>query len=154
MDEITGPQDGLWKTARWARDEGYDALEVIVHGVASGKTLKAICKEKGWPKSIVSKWIAEDQERKAQYDSALSLWADELAQDTVEIADDDKAEVGRSKLRVDTRMRLASRWDRARYGENPNVNITAQAGSLISILSSLPPVKAPEEIEVKDDDVR
>ena len=73
-----------------------------------------------------------------------------MAQESLGIADDSKSatdgtQVSSAKLRVDTRMKLASRWHRARYGDQPNVQITAQTGSLISILSGLPPVAAPQE---------
>jgi len=61
--------------------------------------------------------------------------------------------VSAAKVRIDTRMKLASRWNRQRYGDSPTVQINAQSGSLIAILAALPPVGAPEEIDVTQDAV-
>ena len=148
--------DGLYKMARWKRDE-HGAMELICRRISDGMSLRRICRARGWPKSIVSKWIAEDQGRRERYDAALSEWADDIAQETLAISDEVKDEtepqkITAAKLRIDTRLRLAGRWDRRRYGENyGNVQINAQAGSLVSILSSLPPLGAPEEIELNPD---
>jgi hypothetical protein len=125
--------DGLWKMARWEEATSDPlTLSVVVQRVAEGETLKEVCKSRGWPYSLVARWLAEDVGRKAQYDAALSLWGDGLAQEAVAIADASENDVSvddegrervnadviqRSKLRVDTRLKLASKWDRDRYGD-------------------------------------
>lgn len=129
--------DGLWPTARWDDAVGEDAetLSVIVQRVADGESLKAICKSRLWPYSLVAKWLAEDVGRKSQYDAALALWGDSLAQEAVAIADTVQVGVirktdsdggvtetqedmlGHRKLQVDTRLKLAAKLDRERYGD-------------------------------------
>jgi hypothetical protein len=136
---------------QWEIDKGsYETVDYIIEHIAEGESLRKICKDKGWRKSFVARWIAENPEINAQYEAALGLWADSLAQETIEISDDtqtatDGTQVSSATLRVNTRLKLASRWNRQRYGETPSLQINAQAGSLISILQSLPPVLAPEE---------
>jgi len=146
--------NGFGKMLQWERDKGSDeTLEFICERIAEGEKMRSICKRKGWPYSYVAKWIAVTPEATAAYQAALELWADDLAQHTLDIADESKdakdgVGVSSAKLRVDTRMKLASRWHKARYGETPGVVLNAQSGSLIAILSSLPPLTAPEEPKV------
>jgi hypothetical protein len=64
-----------------------------------------------------------------------------LAQESVKIADDggspEAGEVQRDKLRIDTRLKLASKLNRARYGDAVEHKHTGSV-SLIAVLSSLP----------------
>lgn len=107
------------------RKQNFEALkadpktpDVIVQRVAEGETLREICASREVPYSLVAQWIAETPGLKAQYDVALQLWGDALAQETVGIADKaDRENVPGAKLAVETRMKLASKWDRDRYGE-------------------------------------
>ncbi len=152
------PEDpDIGKMMNWQRDENdYTAQEYIIERIAEGDTLRQICKQKQWPYSAVARKIASEPEFNTSYEAALAIHADDIAQDTLEISDETKeatdgTQVSSAKLRVDTRLKLASRWNRQRYGEIPSVNINAQAGSLISILSSLPPLTAPEEHEEEID---
>lgn len=142
--------DGLWPSARWqeARDDPLTP-DVIVQRVANGETLKEICVSRGWPYSLVAQWVVETAGMAGMYEQALALAGDALAAETVAISDDaagcvNPHDVTAAKLRIDTRLKLASRWNRARYGETPNVQINASSGSLISILAALPPMLGTE----------
>jgi hypothetical protein len=127
-----GSPDGLWPMARWERDRDDPVtLEVIAQRVADGDTLKEVCRSRGWPKSFVWRWLCENEDRRSAYDDAMKCWADELAQETVEIADNpDPEAVGRDKLRVDTRLKIASKWDRDRYGERERKDVAVFVGAL------------------------
>lgn len=110
------------KTIRLLNFEAFVADEntpsIIVQRIADGETLRDICASRDVPYSLVAKWIAQTPGLKAQYDVALQLWGDALAQETVAISDKaDPENVAGAKLAVDTRMKLASKWDRDRYGE-------------------------------------
>ena len=133
------------------RDET-GTVSMLVQRIAGGETLKEVCAAREVPYSLVAKWIAETPELKAQYDAALRIWGDGLAQESVSVADgrdasqplrdvvkeltgvelDDDAlervrlaalpnDVQRDKLRIDTRLKLASKWDRERYGEKVEI---------------------------------
>lgn len=112
---------------------------MIFQRVAEGETLKEVCKSRRWPYSVVARWVGETPEAFKGYEFALRLWADSLATETIAVADlTDPTEVGHGKLRVDARMKLASRLDRARYGDKVEVSGSVEhSHSLIGILSGM-----------------
>lgn len=116
--------------------------------VASGKTLREVCRQEGMPsESTVRSWYLDDREGFfAQYararDLQLEVWADE----TIEIADDgsndwmtrqnsngesyevvNSEHISRSKLRVDQRKWLLSKLKPERYGDRLKVAGDADA---------------------------
>ena len=133
-----------------------DTIDRILEGIADGKRLKNLCHINNWPYMAVYNWIKEDPALQQKFAGALEACGLDLAQEGMEIVDEAKnAEfahhVTAAKIRADYRFRMASRINRNQFGETPAVNINAAAGSLISILSSLPPIRAPEEIDVTPD---
>lgn len=122
---------------------------VVFQRVAEGETLKAIAKSWGVPVGRFTQWYAT--EHSDLYDSALRVRADQLAHEALAISDEQHAVekkdgttydpgVPRDKLRADTRLKLASKWDRARYGETVKIDrtltVTADAG-LIGLAGEL-----------------
>ena len=113
------------------------------------ETLREIAKAWGVPAGRFVEWFTT--EHGELYDTALKVRADQLANDALLISDEQEAvekkdgstfdpDVGRDKLRVDTRLKLASKWDRARYGEtvkiDRTISVTADAG-LVGLASEL-----------------
>ena len=120
--------------------EHEDTMPVVVQRLTAGDTLKEIAE--GWqvPYGRLAQWIVEDRTRSEQYNAALAIWADALAQETVGIADDvtaDRDEVAKAKLKTHVRMALAGKWNRPRYGDSTEVKHTGHV-SLVAILSSMP----------------
>ncbi len=112
--------------------------------IAEGETLPDICKSQEIPYSLAWRWIATTPALKVQYDSALQAWADRLAQETVGIADavegsDEASHVTAAKLRVDTRLKIAGKWDRDRYGERDagGVKIEISLGNVAAEIAAL-----------------
>lgn len=110
---------------------------ILVQRVAEGETLRAMCKSLGLPYSQVARHIAGTPALKMEYDAALQLWADALAQETVGLADgvagaDEASHVSAAKLAVETRLKLAGKWDRDRYGERegPRVSVNINLGDV------------------------
>jgi hypothetical protein len=109
------------------------SVTVLVQRVAEGGTLKAYCTSIGVPYSLVAQYVAQTPAVKSQYDAALQMWGDSLAQETVGIADKADAEtIGASKLQVETRLKLAGKIDRERYGEReaPKVQVNIALGDV------------------------
>lgn len=90
------------------------------------QTLAQIAKAWAVPRGRFVEWYTTVHT--VLYDAALKVRADDLAHEALEIADEQKEavradgtrfdpEVPRDKLRADTRLKLAAKWDRARYGE-------------------------------------
>ncbi len=105
--------------------EDVNTPTVVFQRVAAGETLKQIAKAWQIPVGSFVEWF--HVEHGALYDAALRARADELAHESLEIADEQKEairkdgsafdpDVGRDKLRVETRLKLASHWDKQRYG--------------------------------------
>jgi hypothetical protein len=80
------------------------------------ESLRDIAKELQVPRGLFVEWFVT--EHPALYDAALKVRAAEYGEEAVSIADlatPDTVQV--EKLRADTRLKVASKWDRARYGE-------------------------------------
>jgi len=97
-------------------------ISEICQRVMDGESLKEIAKAWAVPYSRLAEWIASDEAMKAKYLGASAIWIDGMARESIEIADstdDTKGAVSKAKLRIDTRLRLASKLDRTTYGEHP-----------------------------------
>lgn len=99
--------------------------------VMEGVTPRGFCEHYGIPVGLLGAWILEEPERLARYEQALKWVADDMVSSTVAIADDgendtyvdengnrkvDTDVIARSKLRVDTRLKVAGVLDRKRFG--------------------------------------
>jgi hypothetical protein len=105
------------------------APNVIFQRLCDGETLKEIARSWELPKGRFAEWFTV--KHADLYDAALKVRADELAHETLEIADEQAEvvkkdggtydpDVARDKLRVETRLKLAAQWDRSRYGSKDN----------------------------------
>lgn len=102
-------------------------MEIVIQRVIDGESLKQIATAWKLPATRFVKWISDDDERLAQYEGALRIRADGLVHEALDIADEQKEavrengttydpEVARDKLRIETRIKAASMWDKQRYG--------------------------------------
>lgn len=138
------------------RDEGAPAevFRLLTDPDGPG-TLREIAKQWRVPRGKFVQWFTE--EHGALYDAALKVRADELAHAALEIADEQEAiekkdgstfdpDVPRDRLRVDTRLKLAEKWDRARYGAQVKVEhggtVAVDAGLLGTIGTLLSAARA------------
>lgn len=108
-------------------------IDQFCYRVAEGETPKEICDSWRLPYGLFSKWIAEDETRKARYETALELRADAIAHESIQIADAAE-DVAKAKLQVDTRTKMAGKWDRKRYGEAQDNVGAALIGGLASAI--------------------
>jgi len=108
-------------------------------------TLRRIAKAWGVPRGRFVEWFTTAHAE--LYDAALKVRADELAHQALEIADGD-GDVARDSLGVNTRLKLASKWDRKRYGEEAEavrvtpvtIQIANLRGAVEVVLEEKPPV--------------
>jgi len=107
-----------------------DSPREIFTRLSEGETLKAIAAVWGCPKGAFVRWYMEDYGD--LYDAALKVRAADLAVEALDISDEQALavnaqgrefdpDVARDKLRIDTRKWVASKFDRARYGESVRV---------------------------------
>lgn len=144
---------------------------LICEEMASGKTLRQICKAEGMPgRSTVHFWLISSDPKfstlREQYAQAraclVEFWADEIVQiadasdkDTIikEGRDGEEYEVqnhewmNRSRLRVDTRKWLMSKLSPTKYGERSLQEIEVKPTSAIFV--DAPPTETREEWEAR-----
>lgn len=113
-------------------EQRQEAIERILDGLAKGTPLTVICRAEGMPAdNTVRGWAEQDAQlsdaiaraREAGFDQialdALAI-ADATENDTIETKDGEKPNIEwitRSRLRVETRLKLLAKWDPKRYGE-------------------------------------
>lgn len=117
--------------------------DAICKRLAEGESLRAICRSIDIPESTVRNWEMSHEQFAAQSARAREIGCHSMADEMLEIADDGtndwmkRAEskgggyevngehIQRSRLRIDTRMRLLGKWLPKVYGDKTDVNLSA-----------------------------
>lgn len=112
----------------------------VCERIALGEPLRQICRESGFPSyGAIYDWLEVQPEFASRFAHARARGFDAIADEALEIADDatndymlrrragdedgeggkvlDAEHVQRSKLRIETRLKLLAKWDPKRYGE-------------------------------------
>lgn len=123
----------LWNRREWPMDQIDDVLAQI----SLGKTVKQAFAACGLPKERLGslyRILLQDKAIRSLYDEARELQAECLADDIIDIADetefdrdmDGKADhevINRSRVRIDSRKWLSSKWNMKRFGDNKHVQV-------------------------------
>jgi len=114
--------------------------EEVFGRVAEGQTLRAIARSLGLPPAPFSRWYMEVHGD--LYDKARIARAEDLVGDALDAATADlgKDEVPAAKLKAEILMKVASKYDKARYGDSLQVNKTetfAIDAGLVGLASDL-----------------
>lgn len=113
-----------------------ETADAICERIGEGEPLRVICRDDGMPAwRTVYHWIEENEDFAAHIARARIRGFDAIAEDCLDIADDtshdtimvgvdDNAReaantewISRSKLRIETRLKLLAKWDPKRYGD-------------------------------------
>lgn len=81
-------------------------------------TLPELAKEWRLPRGKFVEWFTTVH--RSTYDAALKVLTDAMVFESLRVADDvaeDRDAIAKAKLRIETKLRTAARWDRERYGE-------------------------------------
>jgi hypothetical protein len=124
-----------------------EIIKRIIEGLSAGTPLTVICKEDGMPHdSTVRDWMAGDSGLSLAIARARETGFDQIALDALAIADNrdndtiltDKGGeipnsewISRSRLRVETRLKLLAKWDPKRYGDKITQEISGPDGAPI-----------------------
>jgi hypothetical protein len=110
-------------------------VDLILEGIAQGKSARAMCIEAGISQRVLWNWLANDEELMQQYARAKEIGLDYMAEDMLDIADDGSNDwmekndpnnpgydfngehVQRSRLRVDARKWYLSKLAPKKYGD-------------------------------------
>jgi hypothetical protein len=117
--------------------------DAICARLSQGEPLESICRDEDMPTSrTVSNWKAADEAFASDIAHAREAGFDRIAADCLDIADETGKDtlygengerantewISRSKLRIETRLKLLAKWDPKRYGEKMDVNHGGQGG--------------------------
>lgn len=110
-------------------------FDAILHDIDEGLTLRQVADNAGVGRAALTEWLEADREgRLERYNRARVRKATELADQTIEIADNgadtSAPDPARDKLRIQARQWLASRWDRTTYGERSVAGVEVNVANL------------------------
>lgn len=135
-------------------DEKQAQKDKICALIAEGTPLRVICRMDGMPAwRTVYDWIKADEAFASQMESARALGYDAIAEETLDIADDARNDwmetlddegkgvgwrlngdhVQRSKLRIETRLKMLAKWHPSKYGEKVDVAHGGSVGLVVNI---------------------
>lgn len=129
-------------------DYGSEIAGTICDRLASGETLRAICRDDAMPaQSSVYLWLRTHADFSEQYARAREAQADNWADEIVEISDDasndymerehgpavNSEHITRSRLRVDARKWLMSKAAPKKYGDKIDHTHAAPDGGPVQI---------------------
>ncbi|MFA6113448.1 MAG: hypothetical protein WC729_05635 [Sphingomonas sp.] len=138
--------------------------EILLAGIADGRTLAEMCREIGVNRNTVLNWT-KDEDFAARMARARALGFDAIADQMLEIADDSRNDwvaradaaagdapvrnpdnIARAKLRIDTRLRLLMSWNPKRYGAaQPSFAGMAGMAGMIGVVAGAADARAPAE---------
>jgi hypothetical protein len=141
-------------------DYSPELVAVICARMAEGVSLRSICLDEAMPdKSTVFRWLAAHNEFRDQYARAREARADAMAEEILEISDDDSGDaitdpdsgatrlntefVARSRLKVDTRKWLMARMAPKVYGDKVTQELQGPDGGPVSTITKIELVAAP-----------
>jgi hypothetical protein len=120
--------------------------DAILESLREGTPLAEVCRTPGFPHpSTWREWCDKDEALAIAYARAREDGFDVIAQECLEIADETSRDtirteggeranaewISRSKLRVETRLKLLAKWDPKRYGEKVTQEHTGPDGGAI-----------------------
>jgi hypothetical protein len=134
--------------AKTGRPSTYDPAVAtkICEQLSEGISLREICRQEGMPPwQTVYSWMERDASLVEAIARAREIGYDALAEECLKIADDgtndyvegergpqlNSEHIQRSKLRIETRLKLLAKWSPKRYGER--VQVAGDADSPLKV---------------------
>lgn len=116
--------------------------DLFCDAVSNGQTVAQVCRDLDIPRHQIYAWIEADKAFAERMDAARAAGADAIADEALAIADETAFDtidgkfgpklntewVARSKLRVETRLKLLAKWHPKRYGDK--LEVTANTRNL------------------------
>lgn len=131
-------------------------IDRIISGVSNGIPLAQCCRDEGITPVAFYNWRKDDENIALRFARAREVGFDVIAESCLEIADDARNDymeslgadqqgdawklngehIQRSRLRVETRLKLLAKWDPKRYGDK--MQHTGDGGGPISVNVYIP----------------
>lgn len=140
----------MMTTGNRGRPSSYcpDKAQKIIEQLSDGIPLRVICRQEDMPYwRTVYDWIAKDEVLSAHIARARDLGYDAIAEECLDIADEvsgdytetDKGmvynaeHVQRSKLKIETRLKLLAKWNPKKYGDRIQQDVTLPEGVVFNM---------------------
>ena len=127
-------EDNSWPSARFgvALEDEARLWDEVRQELLSGKTLRVIGRERGYPVTRFCQWVGEDAKRREEFEGILKVAALLHVSEVVEIADAQREveredgskydpNIARDTLRVKTRLQAAEKLDPGRWAPRTQV---------------------------------
>lgn len=128
-------------------------VQEIIDDLSVGITLREICRRPHMPSwHAVYSWMRSDEELASRIARARELGFDAIAEEALDIADDgtndwverrmqdgskqevvNSEHIQRSKLRIETRLKLLAKWSPKRYGDRQDVKLSGDADQPVQV---------------------
>jgi hypothetical protein len=128
------PEDDVSKP--FTIEQREQACAQILAGIASGKSLRSLCEADDWmpAASTFLLWAGEDAALAERYARAREARADVLAEEVLEIADDDQNKIAENanhaRIKIDARKWAAAKMNPRRYGDKVAVGGAPDLGPI------------------------
>lgn len=145
-----------------------ELADEICERIAEGETLRQICRDERMPHwTTVYAWRASDKAFSVRFAHAREVGFDVIAEECIDIADDTAHDtlvgengerantewISRSKLRIETRLKLLAKWDPKRYGEKVDLNHGGQGDNpIVALLGKISGTALPIASNLPDED--
>lgn len=116
-------------------------VPAICARLAEGEPLAVICRDIGISRRTVNQWRQDEPEIAAQFDEARDDGYDTIAyrtRETVRGRGESTGDVQRDKLIVDNDHKLLAKWDKNRYGDKVQQEITGKDGAELKFMLYVP----------------
>jgi lambda repressor-like predicted transcriptional regulator len=100
--------------------------------LASGISLRAVCREMDIPQSTMRYALRSDPEALAQTARARELGCDALADECIDISDDKTLDPADRRVRIETRLKLLGKWSQ-RYADKQSHEHSGPDGAPLQI---------------------
>lgn len=100
-------------------------VDAVIKRIENGENLKSATKTEGTTPQLFTYYIRSDKEALLAYDRAKELRADLLADEIIEIADEEQ-DAAKARNRIDARKWIASKHYSKRYGDRIDLNVSMQ----------------------------
>lgn len=113
-----------------------EIVEQCLSLITQGVTMSEACRTVGIDRRRWQTWVSGDPDLAREYRDARAIGADAIADDIIRIADDtkaDTAEVAKSRLRTDVRLKLLAKWQPDLYGDKVDVRHQGPDGGAVQV---------------------
>lgn len=107
-------------------------VDAICDKLASGNSLRSICRELEMSESTVRYALRSDPDAFAQAARARELGCDAMADECIEISDNRQYEAAERRVMIETRLKLIGKWSQ-RYGDKVDHTLSGPDGKPIEV---------------------